>query len=332
MANGTLSESRAVDLIRELIGEPGPGVEVGPGDDAAVFNFARGSVILTVDSMYEGIHFTLDAYGMADVGWKAMAASVSDVAAMGGRPACSLVSVAFGSPPTETDIRRLMGGIIEMAGWCHCPVIGGDICRSASGVGITVTVAGCPGPSGIVPRSGAREEDLVGVTGTLGDSAGGLFILGSGSDDLRVRYPGLVEAHLRPKPRLEAGEILASSGATAMEDVSDGLATDLVHICDESGTGCRIDSADIPVSPGLGALAREAGRDPLAWALGGGEDYELVFTMPPGKFDGAPTALAAAGVSVAVIGRIVPEARGRKLVAPDGKTAALEGMGYDHFR
>jgi len=326
-----LSEGEAISLIRQMIGAPGPGVEIGAGDDAALFHFASDSVILTVDSMFEGIHFKLDTSGLADVGWKAMAASISDVAAMGGQPACALVSVGLGSPPTEDEIRALMGGALEAAASCNCAVIGGDLCRTGCGLGISVTVAGIPHPSGPVLRSGARQGDVIGVTGHLGDSAGGLHVLASGNDELRAKFAGLVEAHLRPRPRVLAGEIIAASGATSMEDISDGLALDLLHICRESGVGCEVFAESVPLSGELMTLSQEACADPLGWALGGGEDFELVFTLPPGCFEGAAAALAGHGVPVAKIGSITLASAGTKLIARDGRRTDLEGLGYDHF-
>jgi thiamine-monophosphate kinase len=326
-----LTEGQAIALIRSMIAErPGPGVEVGPGDDAAVFSFATNSVILTIDSMYEGIHFTLDTYNLSDVGWKAIAASVSDVAAMGGQPACCLISLALAEPPSEADIRVLMSGALEMAAQCHCPIVGGDLCRSPAGMGITVTVAGCQGPTGPVLRSEARPGDTTGVTGTLGDSAGGLYVLGAGNE-MRARYGGLVEAHLRPTPKVQAGEILASCGATAMEDISDGLATDLAHICLESNTGCRLEAEAVPISEELMLLAREVGRDPLQWALSGGEDYELIFTAPPERFEEALASLTGHGIRACAIGRMTEADEGMKIVNPDGDISDLESAGYDHF-
>ena len=186
MAGKPLSELEIIEIIREMLSGPAPGLEVGPGDDAAVFDFTTNSIILTVDAIHEGVHFTLDAYSLADVGWKAVATSISDVAAMGGEPSCSLISAAFGEPPTEPELRSLMGGAIEVSDECHCPIAGGDVCASGAGLSLTVTVAGTPSPTGSILRSGAREGDVIGVTGTLGDSAGGLYVLKSGSDGLRA--------------------------------------------------------------------------------------------------------------------------------------------------
>ena len=331
MARKALTEFETIEIIREMLSGPAPGLVVGPGDDAAVFDFTTNSIILTVDAIHEGVHFTLDAYDLSDVGWKAVASSVSDVAAMGGEPACALISAAFGQPPTEPELRSLLGGAIEMSDQCHCPIVGGDVCSSKAGLSLTVTVAGTPNPSGSILRSGAREGDLIGVTGVLGDSAGGLYVLKSRSDGLRAAYPGLVEAHLRPRPRVSAGVALAAAGVSAMADVSDGLARDLSNICRASKAGCEVHLENVPVSDALRELAAEALLDPVTWALSGGEDYELVFTAAPEGFEEVAGALAALGVHCSLLGTVTGPASGMRLVSGDGEVTEMEGLGYDHF-
>jgi len=330
MEDAKLSERETVLLIREMIGAPAPGVRLGPGDDAAVFDFADSGVILTIDAIFEGVHFSLDTHGYSDVGWKAMASSISDIAAMGGQAACALLSLSFGLPPGSVDVRALMAGALEVAGRYGCPIVGGDVSSSGSGLGVTVMAAGCRGHAGVVLRSTACEGDLIGVTGELGDSAAGLAVLQSGSAGLRERYPALVEAHLRPRPRLRAGELLASCGVTSMEDVSDGLAADLNNICRASGVGCEIRAADVPVGPEARELASALGVDPLGWAFGGGEDYELLFTAPPERFAELEEALGGYGVPVSKLGVVTPASSGATVLAADGTVSVLEG-GYDHF-
>lgn len=331
-AERQLTELETIQVIREsLEGQPREGVVLGPGDDAAIFSFSSEDVVLTIDAMFEGIHFSLDTYDMADVGYKAMASSISDIAAMGGQPACALLSFSFGAAPTRSQVRGLMSGAIEMAGEAHCPIVGGDVTRSACGLSVTVAVAGLPNPAQTVRRSGAQPGDVIGVTGTIGDSAAGLFILKSGSDALRSKYPALVEAHLRPRPQITAGQLLAEAGVTALEDVSDGLAMDLTHICHESRTGCEVLAENVPLSEGAVALGREAMIDPLQWAMAGGEDYQLVFTASPGRFDAAVGSLTLHGVRAARVGTIGPLGSGITSVLADGSRNDMEGTGYDHF-
>ena len=326
-----LSEAEIIELIREMVPGYVPGAEVPIGDDAAAFHFTGDLVLLTTDSIYEGVHFNIPPFHVSDVGWKVMAAGVSDIAAMGGEPNCALLSLALHEPPGEADIRSLMSGVLEMLSSCNCALIGGDVCRSAGGLALTATVAGTPPPGGPVLRSGAGDGDIIGITGSVGESAAGLSVLKSGSDDLRARYPRVVEAHLRPTPRVQAGALLASCGASAMEDVSDGLAADLRHICDESGLGCEIEARLVPLADDLMALAEEVGEDPLGWALAGGEDYELLFTAPPGSFDEAVKCLVEHGTPARRLGVMRPAAEGRILVKDTGEKLELDGVGYDHF-
>lgn len=325
-----MSEGEIIALIREMASGAGPGVRVPIGDDAALFDFAGGSVLLTVDSIYEGVHFSLETFGYSDVGWKAVAAGVSDIAAMGGEPSCALLSLGFGAAPMQSDVCSLIGGVLEMAASCNLALIGGDVCRSGAGLALTVTVAGIPPSSGAVLRSGAHPGDVIGVTGQLGDSGAGLHVLREKNDDMRARFPGLVEAHLRPKPRVQAGVLLAAAGVSAMEDVSDGLAPDLGHICVESDAGCEVEAALIPVGEMARDLAAEAGIDPLEWALGGGEDYELIFTADPDDFEKAVDSLALHGVPAARVGAVTERQNGRVLITERGREE-LKGKAYEHF-
>jgi thiamine-monophosphate kinase len=330
-ADRPLTEGEIISIIREMVPLHRPGVRVPTGDDAAQFHFAGGDVLLTTDSIFEGVHFDLGNYGFADVGWKAMAAGVSDIAAMGGQPACALVSVGFGEAPTTAQVRSLVSGTLEMLDWCNCALVGGDVCRSTAGLSLTVTVAGTPPQGGAVLRSGARKGDAIGVTGTVGDSRAGLFILKSGREELRARYPGLVEAHLRPKPALLAGGIIASAGASSLEDVSDGLGMDLWHICVESRVGCLIEERRVPISDDAAALAQEVGSDRALWALAGGEDYQLVFTAAPDRFDKASRLLGEHGIMASRIGTVRSGDDGCVLVRADGSRVDLGGLGFDHF-
>lgn len=326
-----LGEVEIIELIRRMAGGSAPGLEVPIGDDAAMFHFSGGSALLTIDSIYESVHFELGPYTMSDVGWKAVAAGISDIAAMGGEPSCALLSLAFERAPEAEEVRSLISGFQECAGMFGCPLVGGDVCRSGGGLALTVTVAGVPCAGGPVLRGGAQQGDAIGVTGTLGDSGAGLHVLRSRDDGLRARYPMLVEAHLRPRPRVQAGCLLAAAGVTAMEDVSDGLAVDLGHLCDESDLGCELDAGEIPISQEVRSLAGETGADPLDWALGGGEDYELLFTTHPARFDKAAAALALHGLTVARIGTMLAKERGRAIVTAGGTTRELKGKGYEHF-
>lgn len=325
-----IDEAGIIAVIRGMV-EQAPGVTVPIGDDAAGFRFSGEEVLLTTDSVYEGVHFRLEHFNLDDVGWKAAAAGVSDIAAMGGEPSCALVSLGLAGPPSIEQVKLLFGGLTGLLSLFDCPLVGGDVCRSGSGLSVTVTVAGEAGPGGPIRRGGSRVDDLIGVTGNLGDSIAGLFLLERGPDESAEEFPGLIRAHLRPVPQVEAGVALAGSGVTSMEDVSDGLALDLCHICDESGLGCEIRESSIPVSEELARLSENDGLDPIESALSGGEDYQLLFTVESGYIGRIQDDLTNRGIKVSLLGEMKEQVDGCRMVREDGDAVDLRGIGYDHF-
>ena len=240
---------------------PGPPAgEIWIGDDAAVLGPVGSRTLLTTDITAAGVHADLALMGLDDLGWRAVATAVSDIAAMGGRADHILVAVAA---PPSTDLDTLYAGVAEAAAAYSCSFVGGDL-SNAPDLVVVVTVQGtADGEPGPVLRSGAHSGDHLFVTGSLGASAAGLRTLRSGVED-----PALAEAHRRPRARLAEGDAARRAGATAMIDISDGLAADLAHIARASAVGFRLDT--VPVAPG--ATVEEA--------VGGGEDYELVVAVP----------------------------------------------------
>jgi thiamine-monophosphate kinase len=261
-------EFAALIRLTSQLAEAAPGLRPGPGetwigDDAAVVSAGSGWLLLAADTVVEGVHADLGLTGLDDLGWKVMAANVSDVAAMGGIPDKALVAV---SGPPQTDLDLLYTGIAAAAATFTCPVVGGDL-TNAPVLVVTVAVTGRVEGSPVL-RSGARPGDGIWVTGPLGASAAGLRSFRRGGAAADAVDQALRDAHARPRPAFEAGVAAHLAGAHAMIDVSDGLAADLGHIADASGVGFRL--ARVPVAAG----ATEAD------ALGGGEDYALVFTAP----------------------------------------------------
>jgi thiamine-monophosphate kinase len=267
-------EFAAIGGLRRRLARPTLAGETWIGDDAAVVRSSPDEwLLLAADTVVGGVHADLDLTGLDDLGWKAMAASLSDVAAMGGQPGHALVTVAG---PPGTDLERLYDGLSAASLKYECPIVGGDLTNAGSLV-VTVAVTGrCSGSP--VLRSGARPGDRIWVTGPLGAAAAGLRVLqeraSATSDRSGAGVPpsdapqALVRAHSRPQPRLAEGMAARAAGASAMIDVSDGLLADLGHICEESGVGFRIDS--VPVADGA----------TLTEALRGGEDFALVFCAP----------------------------------------------------
>lgn len=296
----------------------GRGVLVGPGDDAAVLRPAAGEdLVVTVDAVVEGVHF--DARSTpADVGWKALAVNLSDLAAMGARPVGALVALALPPGTSPARLRGIARGLGACARAHRTPVVGGNVTR-ARALSLTVTVLGAVPEGRALLREGARPGDLVAVTGTLGDAALGLA--------RRAAAP-LARRQRRPTPRLAAGLALAPHVRAAI-DVSDGLVQDLGHLCRASGVGARIGVVDLPLSA---AYRRAASRlaEPYAAALAGGEDYELVVAVPPAALAQARAAAARARTPLAVIGRFV-RGRGVRVVGIRGEPLPVPA-GHDHLR
>jgi thiamine-monophosphate kinase len=284
------------------------------GDDVAVVPRPAGDLLLAADTVVAGVHADLSLVGVDDLGWKAMVANLSDVAAAGGQPLYALVTVA--APFADLDLDLLYDGLLAAADTYGCPVVGGDL-SSAPTLVVTVAVAGDAGagPPRPVMRSGARPGDTLFVTGPLGSSAAGLALLRAGRG---AEAPDLVLAHARPRARLAEGKAARTAGATAMIDVSDGLARDVRHLADESGVGVVLDK--VPVAIGVS----RASDEPELLALGGGEDYELVFAAPdPPKVDAVFTEL---GLGLALrIGRCTDDPAERRLRDDD-----LPLLGWEH--
>jgi len=324
------------DLITALSREFGPappGVILGIGDDCAAIEIPGPDYLLwTVDTLVEGVHFDLAYTSLAQLGWKSLAVNLSDIAAMGGDPGPALLSLGW---PPDRDRRGALSfaaGLAQAAREYGVAVIGGDTVSSPEGLIVTVTLTGRVPAAQMLRRAGAGVGDLIFVTGPLGEAAAGLKILRHGLDLPRELQEGLTEAHLRPRPQLRAGRLLAQAGlATALIDTSDGIATDLYHICRASGVGARLPAAAVPVSPRVTAAAPHLGRDPLDLALTGGEDYLLLFTATPEVARRLPESFSRAGLAAPLpLGRIVEG--DRVILETSAGEVDISGQGYDHFR
>lgn len=295
----------------------GEGVLVGIGDDAAVLDPPRGErLVLSVDAVVEGVHFRR-GWAPEDVGWKALAVNLSDLAAMGARPLWALVALATPRGRDPAWLTRVGLGLARCARRHRVAVVGGNVTR-ARDLSLTVAVAGAAGRP--MTRSGARPGDAVLVSGTLGDAALGLRPGAAAA--LRARQR-------RPRPRLALGRRLAGI-ASACVDVSDGLLQDLGHLCRASGVGASLRLAELPLSPAYRAATRRA-RDPWAAALSGGEDYELVVTVPVRRLPEALAAARRAGTRLSVVGSVVA-GRGVQVARPGGGRYRARTAGHDHLR
>lgn len=311
----------------------GPGVVAGVGDDAAVLRTGGGrDLLVTADMLVEQVHFDLSFTAFRDLGYKALAVNLSDIAAMGGSPENYLVSIALPPHFNMEDMEELYRGMDEAGRPCKAGLVGGDTVASPGPLVISVTLLGRASRGKAVLRSGAAPGDGLYVTGTLGDSAAGLEILKAGkregSGDAGMEY--LIQRHLRPEARVRAGRLLGGKGlASAMIDISDGIASDVRHITERSGCGAEINLDALPLSDELLSFAGR--KNAVKYALGGGEDYELLFAARPGAEDALGAAGKAAGITFTRVGTITG-GEGVFAVDSKGSRKPLKGRGYEHFR
>jgi len=325
-----LIERLARRLAVSTVAPAAGGVSLAIGDDAAVLQPPAGAeVVVTADALIEEVHFRRAWSKAEDVGWKSLAVNVSDLAAMGARPLGALITLALPADVPVSWVDRFYRGLGLCAAEYGCPIVGGDTVRSPRHVAISVTALGTVASGRVVRRSGAKVGDLICVTGVLGDSGGGLALLQGGRRKSR-KYASLLERHLRPRAQALAGPALAEAGlATAMMDLSDGLGSDLRHLAKASGVGARTYTNRLPISDDARQAAKELGVDPTRWALFGGEDYELLFTIAPERFPEVPPTLGPFGVVATIIGEVTP--RWVTVVDGAGREKSLGADGFAHF-
>ncbi len=300
----------------------------GIGDDAALFRPQKGrQTILTCDWFLEGTHFLRDKHPPHSVGWKCLARALSDVAAMGGEPRCFLLSLALPASFTGRWLDEFLGGLRRVSAKFQCPLAGGDTtCREE--ILINITVVGEVQTGHAVLRSGARPGDLVYVSGHLGEAEMGLRLLKHGKGPASRKDP-VTKKHLYPEPRVALGQWLAANGlASAMMDLSDGLSSDLPRLCAASGVGAQVRAAKVPTVQSS-APNFKSGADPLQLALDGGDDYELLFTVPPSRTKFLSRSFR--GIPLTPIG-VVTFGKQIVLADEDGREHPLHPCGWDPFR
>jgi len=324
-----IGEEALLKRLRNLFLQTATSVPVGIGDDAAVIRPASGQGILTTDILLEGIHFQRDWQTARRLGRKSLAVNLSDLAAMGATPAYALLSIACSKKTSVDYILDLCQGFCDLALEEKVAVIGGDTSVSDGPLFISVTAGGEVKNGEAVLRSGARVGDNIMVTGFLGSAAAGLKLLKIGAGK---NFEELKQAFINPIPRVAAGVLARQMGATAMTDISDGLAGDLTHICDESGVGARIWIDKLPVHPQLSQAAGSYGWNLEKILLQGGEDYELLFTIASADAEATCQKLSqATGIPVTLVGEIIPAEEGIVISGSNGTTKTMPRHGYDHF-
>jgi thiamine-monophosphate kinase len=331
-----LGEFPLIDRIARIASVERDDVIVGIGDDVAVLdNVGEDWILAKVDSQVEGVHFLRDAISPRQLGRKALAINLSDIASIGGRPLYALVSLALPGDIEVAWVDELYHGLREEGDRYGVAVVGGNMARSQGGAFVDVFVLGRVRREHVLLRAGARPGDRVLVTGRLGDSAAGLQLLLA--PEIEVPPPDremLAQRHYTPTPRLREAQVIARLGvATAAIDLSDGLSSDVGHICERSQVGVRLWAARLPISPATRRVAAACGREPWQLAIEGGEDYELCLTVP----EASAEALAAAverqtGTPLTVVGEVLAPEQGRWLVLEDGQEVPLQAGGWQHWR
>jgi len=321
-----LGEFGLIDLLAKMVPESQAEKPViGIGDDAAAWRSESSLQLATVDTLVQGVHFSLDTVTWKELGWKSLAINLSDIAAMGGVPRYALVALALPEDTEVEEVTQLYEGMIELAGRFDVAIIGGNVSRSPV-VSITVTVLGESLNNEVLRRSAARPGDTIAITGYPGSAAAGLEML---SQDLQFGVETatyLRSAFTRPRPRIAEGQLLLKEGVTAAIDTSDGLLADLRHICEASGVGAKINTGILPIHP---TVARNFGERMREFALSGGEDYELLFT---GKPEIIERVMAKMEYPVTSIGEITSgKPGGISLLDADGNPVKIDKAGWEHF-
>lgn len=332
-----LGEFGLISVLQRVLPESvrsGAGLELGIGDDAALWRPANNDpVVISTDSLVEGIHFRLDWSDWERLGHKALAVNLSDLAAMGAAPGVAVITLGLRGSERVADIEAFYSGLGALAAVTGTRIAGGDMVASPYAVSINVTVLGTAPGGRALTRSGAKPGDIIAVSGTLGASAAGLKLLQAGGMNARRRATTaelIIEAHLRPQPRLALGRLLLDQGATSAMDLSDGLLGDLPKLLTASSVRARIVESQIPVAAAVRALFSS---EWFQLATRGGEDYELLFTVPPDRLDALRVAASNIGSTITAIGEILPgdpESPQIFIQTPTGEHP-IRGGAFDHF-
>ncbi|MGB3398805.1 MAG: thiamine-phosphate kinase [Candidatus Deferrimicrobiaceae bacterium] len=333
---GEIGEFSLIDRIGKLLpAARAKDLLIGIGDDTAVIRMdKRRALLVTCDIQVEGRHFQFDRITPYQLGRRAMAVNVSDIASMGGKPTFALVSLGLPGAFPVASYDRLFEGMRDELQRYGARIVGGNLARTEDVLIVDITLMGENDLSRVMTRSGARVGDRVFVTGRLGASGAGLQALKAFGKNVPARYRHLVACHLLPTPRVTLGRRISRAGvATAMIDLSDGLAGDLFHICTRSKVGAEIYPDRLPLPERIGEIAARSGKSVIDLALHSGEDYELLFTVPPRIPARNIRSLSRdPGVPITEIGKIVGRKDGYCLVDSQGTRTPLTPAGWDHFR
>ncbi|MCY8980840.1 thiamine-phosphate kinase [Bacillus halotolerans] len=306
-------------------------VDVGIGDDAALYTAKNGvQEIVCVDTMIEDVHFKLSYSSPEDIGYKALAINISDIAAMGGIPKFYLVSLAVPSKWTESEIKAMYEGMNELAKLYCMDLIGGDTVSTSDKLVVTVTVIGEVEKGSACLRSLAKPNDIVFVTGEIGSSAAGLSLLlkESSYPETSLETDYFINRHKRPHPRVSVGRLCSNAQRVALNDISDGLASELHEIAESSSVSIEIDESLLPVHPDLPKLNSKWKE----WALFGGEDFELTGTISKEDWEVLQQECSRLQLPITKIGCVREKTESNVILKTDEETMTLEKKGYNHFK
>ncbi|KPL00983.1 MAG: hypothetical protein AMJ91_02220 [candidate division Zixibacteria bacterium SM23_73_3] len=322
-----LGEFGLIDLIKKRVFSKDKRIIVNIGDDAAVIRTSSERfLIFTTDTLVERIHFDLNYFTPEEIGWKAMVANLSDIAAMGGLPKYAIVTVGLPKSIHVDDVFSIYKGASRIAKKYNCKIIGGDTTLAPKDLFISIALLGEVEKKFLVTRSGAKKGDLICVTGKLGEAQAGLEYLKKYG---RQKLP-LVRKHLQPQPLIKEARILVKNlKVNSMIDISDGLSSELFHLTEESRLGAVLYEQNIPISPKCLKVATLLNKTPLAWALSSGEEYELLFTVD--RKDQGKIKKIKSKKNISVIGEMMAKREGVKLIQKSGKVKDLKKIGFMHF-
>lgn len=333
-----LGEFGLIDHLTNQIKLKDPAVIKGVGDDTAVIDAGDHYMLATKDLLIEGVHFDMAYTPLKHLGYKSVVVNLSDIAAMNGTPGQILVGIAVSNRYSVEAITELYDGIYAACERYKVDLVGGDTTSSPSGLFISVTAIGIAKKEEVSYRSGAAVNDLVCVSGDLGAAYMGLLLL-QREKEVFIKDPTMqpdlaghdyiLQRQLKPEPRFDVLEQLRNAGIkpTAMIDISDGLASEILHICRGSKVGCSLYEDKIPIDPATALMAEEMSIQPITAAMNGGEDYELLFTVPIADHEKVSKVKG-----ISIIGHITEESEGVKLVARDGTAVPVSAQGWEHMR
>jgi thiamine-monophosphate kinase len=330
-----LGEFGLIDHLTKNFDVKQPSTLKGIGDDAAILDFKNKKVVVSTDLLIEGVHFDLSYMPLRHLGYKAVVVNVSDICAMNAKPTQITVSVAVSNRFPLEALEELFDGITLASKFYNIDVIGGDTTSSQKGLIISITAIGEANEEEIVYRNGANESDLLVVTGDLGSAYMGLQVLEREKQVFQVNpnnqpdldaYTYLIERQLKPEARHDIRELLSKLEVkpTSMIDISDGLSSEIIHICKQSKVGCNLYEEKIPVDPQFINVCEEFNIDSTTVAINGGEDYELLFTIALEDFDKIK-----ANPNFTVIGHLTPESEGIHLITRANTKIPLKARGWD---